>query len=127
MIHSCAICGFLWPSALHLLAEMASKDVEMNTMTRNSAISACEKGSAWSCAMQLFDDLEQPSVVSYGACAKALEQAGRWMEVLDLMVKMLLDSLPPDVVTSSAAISALAKGHVWSEARRESVSFQFFF
>ena len=84
MIHSCAICSFLWPCALHFLSEMVSKGIEMNTMTVNSAISACEKGS-WGCALQLFHGLQEPSTVSYGACAKALEQAGRWMEATFLL------------------------------------------
>lgn len=37
-------------------------------------------------------------------------------QVLDLLVLMTLKSYPPDVVASSAAISACAKGHIWLEA-----------
>jgi hypothetical protein len=36
--------------------------------------------------------------------------------VLDLLVLMMLKSHPPDVVASSAAITACAKEHVWLEA-----------
>eukprot|EP00435_Cladocopium_sp_Y103_P013081 s6200_g3.t1 len=118
----------LWPEALRLLEEMDQRGVEMNTMTYNSAINACdcsallsEKASEWTLALHLFTSLESspfldPTVVSFGACAKALEQGGRWMEVLDLLVLMMLKSHPPDVVSSSAAITACAKEHVWLEA-----------
>ena len=80
-------------------------------------MSALEKGSRWTLALELLQRLksdEKPELTSYNACMSACEKASRWQQAIALLVE-LQDHFQPDVVSITACVSACAAASQWQQ------------
>merc|ERR1711924_215713 len=78
----------------------------------NAAISACEKGRKWECALELLETMSgrgvKPNVVSFNAVISACEKGRKWERALDLLENMRARRVEPDLISFKAAIGALS-------------------
>ncbi|OLP87385.1 Pentatricopeptide repeat-containing protein, chloroplastic [Symbiodinium microadriaticum] len=102
-----------WPQALTLLQNMQQVRVQPNPITYISAISACEGGAEWQWALFLLRQMSIAAVAATNAAISSCEKAGAWQHALLLSVKLWLNGLRPDVVTSNASISACGRAMKW--------------
>ena len=82
-------------------------------MSRNAAVSACEKGQAWHLALAL---LVPPNVVGWSAAMSACARARRWQEALELFSGMPRQQLRPDLAAQSTAVFACERAACWRGA-----------
>jgi pentatricopeptide repeat protein len=61
-------------------------------------------------ALELFRELDSPSIVTYNATMTALEKSLQWERALDLFQEMKEKNMPITVVSYGSAISACEKG-----------------
>lgn len=59
--------------------------VQANTILLSAAVSACEKGSLWQQALQIFLSAGERDVIMASAAISALEKAARWQAALSLL------------------------------------------
>ena len=98
---------------------MIRKELLPNVITYNSMISACEKGSQWQLALEIFfhtEDIEVDSIL-YSSVISACGSASEWLIALHLFRRSSGDgSEDPAAETISAAISACERGCQWQYA-----------
>lgn len=135
--------GLHWEHALCILWSLVACRLEAEVVAMNAAISACERSvlletppgmpsdalvpGPWRLAIHLIPAARAKGVggdvVTCGAALSACDKAARW-----LLAAVLLSAanrrwgqesvgLRVDVVALSAAVSALAKSHLWRRAR----------
>eukprot|EP00439_Symbiodinium_sp_Y106_P079949 s451_g18.t1 len=102
---------------------MATSRAIPDTITFNSAISACENSFQWQVALQLFADMPastiEQDVYSYNSTMSACAVAGRWQVALYILAQMLPVSIEPDGVSYNCAISACEKACCSMSSPRE--------
>eukprot|EP00434_Breviolum_minutum_P035784 symbB.v1.2.031687.t1/scaffold3706.1/size51673/1 len=105
-----------WERALHVLR--ASNDVDV--VSYNATITACEKGSHWEEAMLLLYEVEMvkllPDVITYSASMSACNQADQWMFSLCLFDDLQAQQIRPSSVAFNSCINSLGKGTHWHQA-----------
>ena len=84
------------------------------------AISACEKGSSWQHAMQLFMDMPEaeltPSLISCNAALSACEKGSQWQTALKLLCETASARVALDVISFNVAVTACARQSLWQMA-----------
>lgn len=93
-----------WRLALQLCR---SAGVQPSPITLNAATTACGKAAQWLAALQL---LRAPDIIGCNAAMSACEKSGQWQTALHLRPQ------DGDVVSFSAAISAVGQSHLWPAA-----------
>ena len=103
-------------NALRLLEEMKESKITPNTITYNSAISACEKAGdipGAKNALKLLQEMEKQKITvntrTYNSAISACEKAGGnegMKQAINLLQKMKANRITPDTITYNAAISA---------------------
>eukprot|EP00435_Cladocopium_sp_Y103_P052522 s587_g16.t1 len=118
-ISACAR-GDRWITAVRLLREMQATEVQVDAISYNSAINACQ----WPMGLALLAEMKevglQADVVSYGAASwVSLRVGGRgWQPTNDDEPQsMRADTVAPDLVTVNAAIAACSLRGRWTGAR----------
>ncbi|CAJ1402405.1 unnamed protein product [Effrenium voratum] len=106
-------CGAHWQSALALLERLQMQRLRENSVVYNSAMKACELGSAWQAALCLFSTAEL-DLVSFSVAVSACGAGQRWAEAGQLLRQLGRHQLQPDVVLYNTTISAC--GSHWQEA-----------
>mmetsp|Transcript_85716 Transcript_85716/g.260170 ORF Transcript_85716/g.260170 Transcript_85716/m.260170 type:complete len:155 (-) Transcript_85716:62-526(-) len=83
----------------------------------DAAMSACERGRAWSWALQLFEDLRparlEPTLITYNTAISACDKASRWAQALALLAASGQCGQGPSVVGFGAALSACTRAERW--------------
>ena len=86
----------------------------------SACVSALEKGSQWSMALDLLSKMPcsglLPNIISFSAAISACEKAGKWQEALHLLSDMPAAAVVPDRINFNASISACEKGSQWETA-----------
>merc|ERR1712194_784675 len=72
---------------------MRSRQIDIDIISYNASISACEKGQQWRVALTLLDDLcesneLQPDVFTYNAAILSCSSSYQWMLAFDLLDSM---------------------------------------
>ncbi|CAJ1345547.1 unnamed protein product [Effrenium voratum] len=92
---------------LDVLRDMRAMSVRANTITMNTALSACEKISQWQPALALMIEMKDsellPDVITFNAAISAARLA-RWQQA-ELFAQMLQAGIQPDEFTFAALIS----------------------
>ena len=105
---------------LELLAEMGESQVEKNVITMSAAISACAKAGEWQLALDILDDTCKqkinPDNVALNACITGC--GTEWPTALFMLRQMPSFELTPDIISYSAAITALEEGSQWEQTLR---------
>ncbi|CAJ1429479.1 unnamed protein product, partial [Effrenium voratum] len=112
LISACG-CAKEWRLALHLLGAFQNRNLRMDSISFNSAISACDGG--WRNALAVFAALPlhlcPPDVVSYTAASAAM----RWQGALH-MARLLRSNVRPNEVSLSGLARKLAQECEWQKA-----------
>ena len=93
------------------MLQLLLSDVQPDTISYSSVITACERSSLWQLAIQFLREswtCRTPDVVAFTGTMAACEKAGRWQLALLLLSKMPEDEILPDVVSFGSAICACA-------------------
>ena len=71
----------------------ASGRVQRDTITYNSALSACEKGEHWQQALGSFERMQgeyvQRNTITYSAAIRACEKGGQLQQALELCERLV--------------------------------------
>ena len=119
-----------WAAAvqlLHVLLETASrgealdaKTTTISVISYNATISACERSSKWTWALQLLQDISsrnlQPDTITFNTCISACSNALKWQRAVWLFHQIHLQTLAPTGVTFSALVTAFEKTNDWIRA-----------
>jgi pentatricopeptide repeat protein len=99
---------------------MGQDKVELNTISFNAAISACEKGDEWQRALGLLEsmgkDIVKLSTVSYSAAISACGKGDAWQHALALFSEVQRCGLQQNRITYTAALSACGVSGQWEWA-----------
>eukprot|EP00435_Cladocopium_sp_Y103_P033952 s2279_g8.t1 len=100
-----------WQRALSLL-ELPTVKTSLSSLW-NAAISCCVDGSAWQCALLLFDAVCTshllPDLVTYAGAIAACHQGRQPAAAWSLLEKLEEDTLEPDLVIFGSVLSACAE------------------
>ena len=106
--NTCMSACKAWHMVLELLAEVNRRNVQMQTITYNAAISSAY--AVWCGALMLFACLPgqqlRSSIVSYGAVTRSCDPGGQWKAALDFMASSCNDGLKTSVVLYGSGISS---------------------
>ena len=100
--------------ALELLAEAAAKELSMNVVGYNAALSACARAGQWEPAIQLLRDMEEsctpqipkPDAVTYGTVLAACERGEQWELVLKYANRLQEQNLAMDGLSLTSVLHA---------------------
>eukprot|EP00435_Cladocopium_sp_Y103_P024212 s1359_g5.t3 len=108
-----------WEKALQLHQQTQSFDsLEERLRCTNSAITACGRGIAWPTAMQLFEEIQRPSLVTHNALLSALAEGSQWQLALQVFKSLPQKKITPTVVTLNSVLHALCRGSHHVAAQR---------
>lgn len=115
-----------WERALEVFRRMESvgseptSEVCPNSISYNTAISACGKAGRWHEAMFLKEKMQHADlpmdVVTLSSLVTACEKVGRWEEALSLFNEAKENGVKPNVFCFNSLISALGHGGQWTAA-----------
>ena len=119
-----------WPKVLRVLTEMRTEQIEPTTVAVNTAMRACERGSAWVEALGIFHFTDKAEhtpldVVSFTTAINACRHGSCWVVALDLLFRMqqaapVRSEASPefkgDLVMWNAAVAACEKAAEWTWA-----------
>ena len=83
-----------WEQALELLVQMERKEVQLDIISFDAAISACGKAGEWEQALVLFDlsaQKAQPNIITCSTVISACGNAGEWPRALHFFDEALGD------------------------------------
>jgi len=96
---------------------MATSRVELDTITYNAAVSACEKGGQWAWALELLADMEVCRVgldtITYTAAISACERGPSWQHGFALFLNLSAKFPDPAGVTLGSVINACRVTDAW--------------
>ncbi|CAE7556044.1 unnamed protein product [Symbiodinium natans] len=118
LISACENNGH-WRAALQVLAELPGLRVFLDEISHNSASSASEKGSQWtvaSCLLQASARGMKVDVLSFGSVVAACRTPDRWQVATSVCSEMRAVQVQTDLLTYSAALSALGNAGKWKQA-----------
>eukprot|EP00435_Cladocopium_sp_Y103_P045857 s1549_g13.t1 len=106
-----------WQQALAILKFLLRSSLQINVITCNALISACEKATQWRRALALLQQMDflsiRPNVCTFNAALSACENASAWQKAQELLVLMRKLNEQPDVITWNASISTYGKAAMW--------------
>lgn len=112
--------GGQWQLALLLFDELKRIGLEADTVTFNSAISACRgHPGTWFLALSILDEANEwgfADLVSFSTAISASEQSDNWQIALALLCKVKELKLQLNTITYNSAINVLGKMHEWQGA-----------
>lgn len=107
-------------SALSVINNMHSRNLQPDTFLYNNVISVCSKVSDWRLAIDILLLMQNRGVasdtISFSSAISACAKAGRWRESLNLLNEMTIAGVPADTICYSSAISACAGAGCWKES-----------
>ncbi|CAL1160662.1 unnamed protein product, partial [Cladocopium goreaui] len=127
VISACAKAS-QWQNALQILSTIHEAKLEINSVSMNASISACEmlvmkfrgKAAQWQHALQLYLSLPamflEADCVACNALISAFEKSALWAMALHFLHDFLQQRQQMDVVAFNAAISAAEKSGHWQSA-----------
>ena len=93
--------------ALKELKRMEMKQMQLNVVCLNAAMSACATSILWAeCLFLLRVKHRMPSMVSFGAAISAFERVERWADALGFFAEALDRGLRASLVAVSSVLSA---------------------
>ncbi|CAK8991910.1 Pentatricopeptide repeat-containing protein At1g74850 [Durusdinium trenchii] len=103
-----------WTLALASLNEIPDPDV----VCYNTTMTACDRGSAWPWALQLFAAAPRAtrSASSFAAAMEAAEKGSQWHVNLELLAQMRELQINADAGHYTACISACERAREWQRA-----------
>jgi len=109
-----------WTWSLNLLERMEQLRCDLNTITFNAAINACEEGGAWEVALAIMDDLTHSylplTMITWNSCINSCAKAEKWKVVLALLESMITAKFQPDAFTFNGALCAMGSPETWPMA-----------
>jgi len=82
----------LWRTALELLSNAQSRQVELDLITYSATIGACEKGQQWITATSLLREMQQrhmkSDAITYSASMSACQKCEKWRSVWAIFKQM---------------------------------------
>ncbi|OLQ04939.1 Pentatricopeptide repeat-containing protein, chloroplastic [Symbiodinium microadriaticum] len=120
-----AICQEAADAVLRVLTEMRTEQIEPTTVAVNTAMRACERGSAWVEALRIFHNTDTADhtpldVVSFTTAINACRHESCWTVALDLLFRTQqaddARSEAFDLVMWNAAIATCEKAAEWTWA-----------
>eukprot|EP00434_Breviolum_minutum_P013440 symbB.v1.2.011847.t1/scaffold801.1/size161289/3 len=116
-----------WQRALSLFEVMNCTSLQLDVITCNAVISACEKGFCRKAALKVLEEMVQkqlqPNVISCCAAISACERSGHWRQAFLLLATATLSDAESEVIAFNAALSACERAVVlrrscgdWQEA-----------
>ncbi|CAK9113167.1 unnamed protein product [Durusdinium trenchii] len=102
-----------WPSSLWLLGHMAQETCEVNTISRNGFLSACERAACWQRACMTLGSFAQPNLISFNTLLSSCCRS-HWQKSLEVWGAMT--GYQPDVFTCSGLVRACETGQGWQLA-----------
>ncbi|CAE6943519.1 unnamed protein product [Symbiodinium natans] len=105
---------------MQILDEMCLSQIQANTVTYSSAVSALEKPAAWEAVLEILQRMERSQVqrnaFTFNAAISAFGKAERWQQAVSLLADMLAGEVEADIITCTSAIDACARGARWQRA-----------
>eukprot|EP00439_Symbiodinium_sp_Y106_P000212 s7495_g1.t1 len=108
-----------WHRAVELLNDLQNIS-QANVVTFSSAISGCEKISAWQPVLLLLrqaqDAFVEADVIVFNAVASACQKGSDWQRAAQLLDVLFREALEPTIVSHSTVISAWGRASRWQVA-----------
>ncbi|CAE7604436.1 unnamed protein product [Symbiodinium sp. CCMP2592] len=108
-----------WHRAVELLSDLQNIS-QANVVTFSSAISGCEKISAWQPVLLLLrqaqDAFVKADVIVFNAVASACQKGSDWQRAAQLLDVLFSEALEPTIVSHSTVISAWGRASRWQVA-----------
>ncbi|CAK9030821.1 unnamed protein product [Durusdinium trenchii] len=109
-----------WTQAVQALAQMKTKQLQLNVVLYSAAISTCEKALQWKQAVCLLQEAEtskiEIDVILCSATVSSCGQASQWQHALGLFHSLRDKELQADTVAYGAAIGACKRAAEWQRA-----------
>ncbi|CAE7192830.1 MRL1 [Symbiodinium natans] len=107
-----------WATSLWLLASAKAHSLQPNEFALSAATSGCEQTAEWQMASHLLcvDMGPRQSILSWNSCASAAAAGLAWCHVGTLLRALPARSLEADLLTMSAAVSAMVGKRRWALA-----------
>ncbi|CAE7264566.1 rlmJ [Symbiodinium necroappetens] len=108
-----------WASALNLFHKHAQSGLQIDAVSVNAAISACEKSSMWQHALSLLFSVRRTSrdyirnIASYNGVISACGKGFAWRIAVSLLDDAAKSSFIPDTISFNAALNACDKSSQW--------------
>jgi hypothetical protein len=81
-------CGADGGAAVEILQQMTSTLGSSDMFAVSTALAVCGKGGDWRKALELFESISEPDVVSFHAVLSALQRSGRGVEAEEMLLRM---------------------------------------
>ncbi|CAJ1367608.1 unnamed protein product [Effrenium voratum] len=113
-------CRGTWQRAVALWARCQGPTLRRSSAA--AAASACEKGSQWQLALQIFAETRRsacgglPDIMSYNVAMSACHRGEKWQEALALLTELRRGHLVASGITYSVAVGACQAGRQWRTA-----------
>eukprot|EP00439_Symbiodinium_sp_Y106_P068992 s4371_g11.t2 len=118
-ISACEKGGEMW-QAHRLLHEATEKDLQVNAITYNAAITSC--WDRWQEAEVLMSEMQDlsilPNTITYNAVIAAHEKGGQWQRAQLWLQTMKVARLQTDIISYNSVISSCVGPGLWQEALR---------
>ena len=113
-----------WEKALALYAAATKEHhVKPNVILCSSTMSACEKGSGWTHALHLLEDMRMAAmgldVIIFSTAISACQKGHSWEQALGYLSEMRHQRVQANAITYGAVISACGGGQQWARTREE--------
>eukprot|EP00434_Breviolum_minutum_P017872 symbB.v1.2.015768.t1/scaffold1181.1/size133410/4 len=94
--------------------------INRDVISYSALISACEKGSQWPTALELFRSMKfstlAPNKYSFSAAIISCQKGEQWQHALHLFSNMSAYELTPDAISFNATMASLKRGSQWQVA-----------
>jgi hypothetical protein len=111
--------GLQWERALDLFDEMKFRNMPITVVSHGGASSACENGYQWRQCMDYLDEMTElgiaKNVIIFRADMSCLEKMCFPNIAFQLIKRMKLEGVTPNVQIYNSAISAFASCNIWKD------------
>eukprot|EP00438_Fugacium_kawagutii_P013081 Skav213382 [mRNA] locus=scaffold797:260492:260875:- [translate_table: standard] len=113
-VRDCKAAGD-WQQALVWLRQCG---VQVDLITYNLALGACEKAMMWPVALHLLWNVAEADIVSFTSTMNAAGRASEWQRAMALLVDLEMRSMRPNLLSLNTCISAASRASEWQHALR---------
>lgn len=117
ILNACANAGSL-EQAREIHTRVVKDGLVSDISVGNALVSTYAKCGSFRDAQLVFEQMNKRNVISWNAIIGGLAQHGRGHEALQLLEKMKLEGVKPDVVTFVSVLSACSHAGLLEEGRR---------